>query len=79
MKVEIRFPAEGVGLGSNPRASAKYFNMFKDKLNKLINELNEIVKYVEENNLYNTQEYLDFEDYLNRISVRDHARTIPNK
>lgn len=47
--------------------------MFKDKLNKLINELNEIVKYVEENNLYNTQEYLDFEDYLNGISVRDHG------
>lgn len=43
------------------------------KLQNVTNELNEIVKYVEENNLYNTQEYLDFEDYLNRISVRDHT------
>jgi hypothetical protein len=47
--------------------------MLKDKLNKLINELNEIVKYVEKNNLYNTQEYLDFEDYLNEVSIRDHT------
>lgn len=73
MKAEIRFPFEGVGLGSNPRASAKYFNMFEQKLNKIRRELNEIVKYVEENNLYNTQEYLDFEDYLNEVSIRDHS------
>lgn len=46
------------------------------KLQNVTNELNEIVKYVEENNLYNTQEYLDFEDYLNRISVRDHTLNI---
>lgn len=47
--------------------------MLKNKLNKLINELNEIMKYVEKNNLYNTQEYLDFEDYLNEVSIRDHT------
>ena len=31
--------------------------------------LNQIIEYAEENNLTNTQEFLDFLDELNKISV----------
>lgn len=37
---------------------------------KALYNLEQIVEYAEENNLTNTQEFLDFLDELNKISVR---------
>lgn len=39
-------------------------------LNKILDNLEEVYSFLEENDLLDTQEALDFLDELNRISVR---------
>lgn len=38
--------------------------------NMLIQNIEEVLNYIEEHNLTNSQEFLDFLDQLNEISVR---------
>ena len=38
--------------------------------NDLLVDLRQVIDYAEENNLTNTQEFLDFLDILNEVSVR---------
>lgn len=42
----------------------------KETTQKILNEIEEVIKYYEEHELTNTQEFLDFVDSLNEASVR---------
>jgi len=44
--------------------------LITELLNIKIKELNEIYKYLEKNNLLDTQEVLNFLDSINEISIR---------
>ena len=45
---------------------------FKKLLQENIRNIDMIVKVAEDANLTNEQYYLDWEDYLNQISVKEH-------
>lgn len=42
----------------------------KETMQKILNEIEEVVEYYVEYELTNTQEFLDFMDSLNEVSVR---------
>lgn len=42
----------------------------KETMQKILNEIEEVIEYYVEYELTNTQEFLDFMDSLNEISVR---------
>lgn len=42
----------------------------KETMQKILNEIEEVIEYYVEHELTNTQEFLDFMDSLNEISVR---------
>lgn len=42
----------------------------KETMQKILNEIEEVVEYYVQYELTNTQEFLDFMDSLNEISVR---------
>lgn len=42
----------------------------KEKMQKILNEIEEVIEYYVEHELTNTQEFLDFVDSINEASVR---------
>ena len=50
----------------------KVIKEFKELLQENIRNIDMIVKVAEDANLTNEQYYLDWEDYLNQISVKEH-------
>lgn len=47
---------------------------FKKLLQENIRNINEIVRVAENANFTDEQFYIDWEDYLNQISVKDHSK-----
>lgn len=47
---------------------------FKKLLQENIRNINEIVRVAEKAHLTDEQFYIDWEDYLNQISVKDHSK-----
>lgn len=47
---------------------------FKKLLQENIRNINEIVKVAESAHFTDEQFYIDWEDYLNQISVKDHSK-----
>ena len=50
----------------------KVIQEFKELLQENIRNINTIVKVAEDAGLTNEQYYIDWEDYLNKISVMEH-------
>lgn len=42
-----------------------------DTMTEIINDIKQVRQYCKDNNLLNSQLYLDFEDELNKLSVLD--------
>lgn len=64
-------PSEGVSVGSNPTTpTTMKTNLLKNLMQAHIDEAKAIVELAKDYNAQNSQEYLDWQDALNEISVK---------
>lgn len=64
--------SNSLGLGSNPGEATMTKQELLSRISAIRSQLDDLVNDVANNKMFNEQEWIDFEDYLNDISNLDY-------